>query len=236
MISPYIQNVKNWKIREMAVRFLEAKATFETHNKPLDSGEIIAFGILRKICDMLYEIKEDHHLIFKKIINPKKRTFEDANKFTPNEGEINFGNNVGLLFHKILVARELKYMLDYYEEDSTGYLDTKTSLDRNLDRIQALFTRGIEILQTMLRSHTNNIYLITYFVENQEFCTNQFKLEPESLLRMITDQEYGLEEAYLAAAKYYRKSGWHDKAKAICEKNLQLHPQNIETKKLLESL
>lgn len=232
MPSPYIENIKDWKIREMAVGYLQAKASFEKYNKPTN---IISFKILKEICDTLYDVKENHHLIFKKIIDPKKGKFETANKFTPNEADINFMNNVGLLFHKVMVARELKYILDYYEEDTTGYQETKASLERNLQRIAMLFHQGNDVLQAMLESHKNNIYLITYFLENQEFCKKQFKLDINSLLSMLTDED-GLEKAYLNAAQFYASSGWNDKVKNMCKKSLQLNPQNEEAKQLLKNI
>ena len=235
MTTPYIQNIKDWKIREMAVGFLEAKALFEKYNISTSNDDTISFNILRNICDMLYEIKENHHLIFKKIINPRKRTFEQANKFTPNEGEINFMNIIGLLFHKVMVAREFKYVLDYYEEDSSGYQETKASLQRNLFRIAALFDHGINILLSMLKSHINNVYLIIYCLENQQFCSEQFKMNIELLLKILTD-EHRMEKTYLLAAKYCMDSGWYDKAKSMCEKSLQLNPQNKEAKTIIESI
>ena len=235
MTSPYIQNSKDWKIREIVVHFLEAKSTFETHIRPLGDGKIISYGILRNICDLLWEIKEGHHLIFKKIIDPKKRTFEKANKFTPTEGEINFMNDAGLLFHNVMIARELKYMLDYYKEDSSDYLHTKKSFERTIKRIERLFNQGIKALQTMLKSHKNNIYLITFFLENQKFCTKQLKIDLESLLKLLTVDD-GLEKAYLTAAEYYVSSGWYDKAELMCKQSLKLNPQNSRAKSLMESL
>ena len=235
MPSPYIQSIKNWEIREMVVQFLEAKEMFEKNNKPGKESEYIAFKKLREICDILFEIKEKHHLIFKQIINPKKRKFENVNKFTPNEGEINFMNNVGLLFHKVMVARELKYMLNYYTEDSSGYQETRASLERNLERIALLFKQGTELLLKMLQSHKNNTHLITYFLENQKFCEKQFNANLEDLLKILTDS--GDEEhAYLITAKYYADSGWFSKARDMCLKSLEINPQNEDAKSLMIQL
>ncbi len=235
MPSLYIQSIKNWEIREMAVQFLEAKEMFEKNNKPTNENEYIAFKKLREICDMLFELKEKHHLIFKQFINPKTRKFENVNKFTPNESEINFRNNVGLLFHKVMVARELKYMLNYYTEDSDGYMETKLSLERNLKRIDLLFWQGAELLLKMLQSHKNNTHLITYFIENQSFCEKQFNTRITDLLGILT--ETGDEEhAYLITAKYYADSGWFSKARDMCQQCLEVNPQNEDVKLLLIQL
>lgn len=235
MPSPYIQNIKNWKIREMVVRYLMAKAKFEKHNKPTTEREFIAFATLKDLCNEMYEIKEDHHLIFKKLVDPKNRKFEDANKFTPNEGEINFMNNVGLLFHKVMIARELKYMLNYYTEDSKGYQESRRSLERNLCRIEQLFDQGIDVLLTMLKSHTNNIHLITYVMENQSFCVKQLNCELEKLLLILTEEK-SIEDAYVLSAKYYYDSGWADKARDMCQKSLVINPENQVAQSLMEKM
>ena len=235
MPSPYITSIKNWEIREMVVQFLEAKEMFEKHNKPSKDSEYIAFKILREICDMMFDLKEKHHLIFKQIINPKTRKFENVNKFTPNEGEINFMNNLGLLFHKVMVARELKYMLNYYREDSSGYQETKNALERNLSRIELLFMQGAELLLKMLQSHKNNTHLITYFLENQEFCEEHFNAGLSDLLEILTDR--GDEEhAYFITAKYFADSGWFGKARDMCLKSLEINPQNEDAKSLMIQL
>ncbi len=232
MASTYLQTIKDWKMMEMVVGFIEAKALFEKH---MNEGHQFPFSMLRKICDLLYEVKEKHHLIFKKVYNPKKHTFEIADKLTPNDEEINYMNNIGLLFHKIMVARELKYVLDYYEEDSTGYQETKASLIRNLQRIHLHFSQGIDVLVMMLKKQVNNIHLITYFLENSKFCSEQFKMDIESLVKLLAVED-GLGSAYLAVANYYHQSGWNDKAKKMCQKSLKINPKNEIASSLLRTI
>ncbi|MEE4310612.1 MAG: hypothetical protein V2J62_01975 [candidate division KSB1 bacterium] len=232
MVSRYIQDIRDWKIREMVTGFLESKFMFE---KSIAAEKDISFSILKKLCDMLFEIKENHHLIFRKIVDPKKRTFEIAQKFTPNEEQINFMNTVGLLFHKVMVARELKYVMDYYQEDSTDYQETKASLSRNLDRIRVLFDEGIHVLLSMLKSHIDNIHLISYFLENANFCSELFNMDLESLIKIISKKD-GLESAYLLAAQFYSENGWLEKAEVMCKKALAVNPQNTVARSLLASL
>ncbi|MBD3287953.1 hypothetical protein GF337_04045 [candidate division KSB1 bacterium] len=235
MPSPYLRSIKDWEIREMVVKYLEVKEMFEKHNKPTKDSEYISFKILKELCDIMFDMKEKHHLIFKKFVDPKKRKFESANKFTPNEGEINFMNNVGLVFHKVMVARELKYILNYYTEDSAGYQETKASLERNLVRIELLFRQGVDILLEMLKSHQDNIHLITFCIENQDFCEKQFNKSLSSLLDIVTEKT-DEENVYLRTARYYADSGWFGKARDMCQKSLEINPQNEEAKSLLIEL
>ncbi len=237
MISPYIESIRDWKICEMIAGFIQAKTMYEEHYTRQAENSFVSFDILRILCDFLYEAKEDHHQIFNRIINPKEKEFEDASKFTPDDTEINFMNSVGLLFHKMMVARELTYMLDYYTEDSTGYQETKNSVDRNLQRIGMLFKQGIEVLLSMLRSpnQQDNVHLITYFIENSEVCESQFHMSLDEILGIVTGDR-GIDYAYLKSAKYYADSGWPEKVKNSCNVILAHQPNNKDAKKLLASL
>ncbi len=237
MISPYIESIRDWKIKEMVAEFIRAKATFEKHCKRDETSLHVSFGTLRLLCDILFYIKEDHHQIFKRIINAKKHQFEDTNKFTPDEYEINFMNSVGLLFHKMMVARELTYMLDYYTEDSAGYQETKNSVDRNLQRINILFKQGAEVLSNMLKSKSQqkNVHLITYFLENPDVCTDHLNISLEKMVSTVLGRK-SLEAAYLESAQFYADSGWPEKARSACEYVLSHKPGEKMAIKLLAQI
>ncbi|MBN1155595.1 hypothetical protein JXB12_11825 [candidate division KSB1 bacterium] len=235
MASPYLIKVHDWKIREIVVDFIEAKALFEKYYKHDKSQKLIPFNILRKLCDMLYITKENYHLLFRNLIDPKKLIFEDANKFTPQENEINLMNTIGLLFHKIMVARELKYMIDYYEEDTRNYQESLLSLHGHLLRIYDLFNQGIDDLKVMLRGHKGNIYLTTFFLENSEFCVQQFNQDLPELMRLVSKPN-GIEKALIDAAKFYEESGWPEKSRLMCNRCLELFPDNNDAKTILKRL
>jgi hypothetical protein len=234
-ISPYIAGIRDRKIRYIISRYLEAFSTFKEYNKSFHEGVIMSFSSLRKVHDILWDIKENFHLIYKRVLNPKKRIFEQANKFTPNESEIKFMNNVGLLFHKVMVARELKYVLDYYEEDSSGYQDTKASLERNLDRINLLFDEGVELLVYMLENYQNNIQLITYVLENKERCESLLQKQIEELLKVLS-RGRDVEDIYMDAVHYYQNSGWIDKAETILRELLKINPSHERAALLLQAI
>lgn len=234
-VSPYIQNKKDWQIRDIISRYLDALITFKEFNQSFHKGEIMSFSNLRKIHDMLWDVKEKFHLIFKRLLNPKKRIFEQANKITPTESEIDFMNNVGLLFHKVMVARELKYVLDYYEEDSAGYQDTIGSLEHNLERISFLFDQGSDLLVKTLVNYKDNIQLLTYFLENKEICEPLLKVQPEEILKMISGGRK-VEDIYMDVVRYYQFSGWIDKTESLLRELLDVKPGHKEATVLLQAI
>jgi len=234
-IAPYIAGIRDRKIRNIISRYLETYHTFKEYNKLFHEGIIMSFSNLRKVHDILWDIKENFHLIYKRILNPRKRIFEQADKFTPTESEIKFMNNVGLLFHKVMVARELKYVLDYYEEDSYGYQDTKASLEINLDRINLLFDQGIELLVQILSNYQNNIQLITYFLENKEKCESLLDKKIEELMKTLS-RGRDIEDIYMDAVHYYQNSGWMDKAENVLKELLKINPKHEKAALLLQAI
>jgi len=234
-ISPYIAGIKDRKIRQIISLYLVALEMFKEYNKSFHEGVIMSFSNLRKVHDILWEMKENFHLIYNRVLNPKKKIFEQANKFIPSDSEIKFMNNIGLLFHKVMVARELKYVLDYYEEDSEGYLETRDSLERNLDRINLLFDQGVDLMIKMLENYQNNIQLITYFLENKEKCESVLKKKSEALLSILS-RGRDIEDVYLDAVHYYQNSGWSDRAERVLRELLRINPSHEKAAVMLQAI
>ncbi len=234
-ISPYIASIKDRKIRHIIARYLTAYKSFKDYYMSYREGIMMSYSNLRKVHDILWDIKENFHLIYKRVLNPRKKIFEQANKFTPSDSEIIFMNDVGLLFHKVMVARELKYVLDYYEEDSTSYQETKASLERNLDRISLLFDQGLESLIQILENYQNNIQLITYFLEDKEECETIFNKKIEDILKVLS-RGRDTEDIYLDAVHYYQNSGWTDKAEDILKKLLKINPSHEKAALMLQAI
>lgn len=234
-VSPFIAGIKDRKIRQIISKYLEAYGSFKEYNKSFHEGIMMSFGNLRKVHDMLWEMKENFHLVYNRVLNPRKKIFEQANKFTPSESEIKFMNNIGLLFHKVMVARELKYVLDYYEEDSEGYQDTRASLERNLDRVNLLFDQGVDLLVKMLGNYQNNIQLITYFLENRKKCESIMNKSLDVLLKTLS-RGRDMDDIYLDAVHYYQNSGWIDKAEYVLRELLKINPSHEKAALMLQAI
>ena len=232
-VSSYISSIKDWEIQGIISGYLSAMLIFK---KPIKSIPIsVSFSNLRKMCDILYDVKENFHLIFKRVLNPKKQIFETANKLTPNEYEIEFINNIGLLFHRVMVARELRYLLDYYEKNSEDYQDTKKSFQINITKITRLFEKGLDLLMYVLKDYQNNINLVSYLIDNKKE------------LKLITDKKYDeilkifssnnrTEDVYFKVVEYYLKSGWNDRAIVVLKEFLKMKPKHDQAVGILKNI
>ena len=233
--SPYLQKVKDEKIKEIIDGYLQAKRMFQSYNSKFQNGETVSFDELKRISDLLFEVKEDHHLLFKRVINPKERELEEARKFTPTEEEIEFMNNIGLVFHKVMVARELKYVMEHYEEDSADYMETKEELERMLGRLETLFRNGLGVIKKVLPLYADNQILLSYFLENKDFVEEVFGEELEGVIGPLLNQG-GLEWAYYRIGKYYLENGWYDRAERMFKEALRINPGFEEARCYLETM
>lgn len=224
-VKPYFLRVRNWKIRNMVMMYLEARERFLTCRRTFRKDFSLSFETLKEMSDILFEIKENHHLIFKRVIDPEKGKFEKSFKITPDEVETEFMNNIGLLFHKIMVTRELKYLMDHYVEDSAAFQRSSENLQYHILRIDELFTRGIEIIKSLLGRYKTNILLLTYLLDDPARVKRHFGQDVEELLEQFVDGR-GLDEVYYSVGKYYLENGWPDKAKKVLKEVQKRNPQH----------
>lgn len=233
--SPYLQKIKDEKIKDIIDGYLRAKSMFQSYNSKFRDGEIVSFEELKEISEVLFEVKEDHHLLFKRVINPKARELEKARKFTPTEEEIELMNNIGLVFHKVMVVRELKYVMEHYKEDSIDYMETKEELERMLGRLDILFRDGLRIIKSALSLYTDNYILLAYFLENRDFVEEIFGEDLEEIIKSMLNQE-GLEYAYYRIGKYYLVNGWYDRAEKMFGQALRINPGLEDARYYLETI
>ena len=231
-ISAYIQARKSWSIKNVLANYFRAINLYANIHREYHAGKDVSFDKLRQLSVILYSIKEELHLIYRRLQDPRKNLFEKANKYTPNQVELSFINNVGLLFHKAMVARELKYMLEYYEtEAEEDYLEVKKSLDDYMQRLLALFDKGISIIQPFLRSFQEDVIVLSFFLENSRYVESVLGVELESLLKEFGDG--AVHSAYIKVSRYFIDSGWLDRAKKVLYDALKLDPGNEEIRDML---
>lgn len=234
-VKPYLVRVKNWKVRNMVMLYLEAREQFKDYHKMIRSGAFISFAKIRDICDIMFEIKEDHHLLFKRLLDPRKMRFEPAHKFTPDRVEIEFMNNVGLLFHKSMVARELKYTMEHYMEGSEAFKKTSEDLLYNLNKMNSLFDEGIDIVRNLIRKYSDNVLLLTLLLENTALVKRHFNQSAVELLKAVGDG-FSLDEMYFLVGSFYANSGWLEKAKSMLKETLRRNPGHRSAQEWLNQL
>ena len=147
-ISPFVKSHKPWIIRKTIADYLRAKNMFGNLDMETSSDQAASFAKLKKLSDLLFTIKEDLHLVFKRVIDPQNSMYEKSDKYEPNKDETELINNIGLLFHKIMVTRELVYVMEHYATDSEDYTQSKFSFDLYWSKIHYLFEEGVDLIKT----------------------------------------------------------------------------------------
>jgi len=234
-VRPYFKRIKDWKTRNMIMLYLEARDIFLTQGKRGPEGISISFDCLRKLCNMFYEIKEDHHLLYKRLLDPRKKKFEKADKFVPNEIDIRFMNNIGLLFHKLMVARELKYQTKHYAQKDTIFRRNEENLRIHLNNIAALFEEGIEIVKALILNNRGNVLLLTLLLENVELTRNQLGDEARSVIQQFA-ADHSLDDVYFSVGSYYLSCGRPERAKKMFESALHENAGHTQAKRQLSKL
>lgn len=234
-VKPFLMRIRNWKIRNMVMLYLNARDKFKNYRRMIRSGVFISFERMIEVCDILFEIKEVHHLLFKRLIDPQKMKFEKTNKFTPDEVEMQFMNNIGLLFHKVMVARELKYLMEHYFEESEAFKRNQEELQSHLRKIDALFDDGIEILKSLIGKYKDNILLLTLLLEDPSKTKKHFGQNLVEIIAQFVDGK-GLDEVYYSVGKFYAQNGWKDKALEMLNEALKRNPNHKNAQQSLSKL
>jgi tetratricopeptide (TPR) repeat protein len=240
-VRPYFKRIKNWKIRNMVVGYLSARSRFrhllEGRNDSADSetNAWLSFEEMKEISDILFELKEDQHLIYRRLIDPQRNVFEDSHKFQPDEVAIAFMNNVGLIFHKVMVARELDYILEHYVEHMIIFQDNKVNLETLLQEIDELFEEGVDILGRFILANSDNPLLLTMLLEHKTMVRRHFGPEADRIVLSFATNG-GLDEAYYKAGRYYYECGRPAAAGEMLKAALQQNPDHGKARTLQVSL
>lgn len=234
IVKPYLKRIKNWKTKNMVLLYLEAKDKFSDYDEQSDEGSI-SFNRMREICDILFDIKEDFHLLYNRLIDPNKNRFENAEKFMPDNVETSFMNNVGLLFHKMMVVRELKYLLEHYVDSSEVFEKNNDNLQIQLSIMNDLFNDGLDILSKLIYRNKGNRLLLTGLLENHDLVERHFGQSAAELIEQCGNGK-GLADIYYLISEYYLECGRKDKARVMLQTALQKNSAHKLAKQSLTNL
>lgn len=234
-VSEYLLSIKDWMIRKMAGEYIgvceKFKKTYSSAKNKID----FPFDDLDDLCDILYEIKEDHHLIFKRVVGPEKIKEEDRHKIDPAQPEINFIANVGRLFHKMLVARELKYLHKHYDPLNNGDSDAASELEMQIEQINALIEAGIGVLVELMQLHSSNVLMLALIVENDRNLRKSIGMTGKELLKKVTGQP-NPEATYYLTGRYYMEGGWYSRAQDMFKRILKANPKHAAARLALDEI
>jgi len=231
----YLNRVKDWKIKWMTARYIEASGLYISTLETMKSKTQFPQRTLQEIGEILYDIKEEHHQLFKRVIGPAWMRNEDEHKIEPSQEEIDFIANVGLLFHKVQVTRELNYIHEHYDRLVSCISNTREELPECFQEILSLFRAGVQVIRKLLRSHSKNLLLLSYLFDASEQIKKSIGVSGLELLEGINGSK-NIEANYFLIGKYYADSGWYDRAAKLMKRILAKNPKNTEARKMLEEL
>ncbi len=225
----YLASIKDWKIRSMVAGYIEARMLFKSFRLDGKNKKLIPFEELRQICDLLYEVREHHQLLFRRPQDPTGQA--SVVKLSPGAAESDFLSNVALLFHKVLMARELRYVLDHFSSDAATSTPSFDALRDSLEEIDRLF--DVSSVINLIHAHRDNAILIAYLIEDSFRISKVLQVNGEELLLKMTEAATP-EKAFMIAARYYIESGWYDKTCEMLKRVLKVNPEQIEAGQLLD--
>ena len=230
--SPYVKKSKSWIIKNVLSNYFKAYNLNADIYREYHSKTGVQFKKLRQLSEMLFDAKEALHLVYRRLVDPKRNMFEDAEKYKPNEVEIKFINNVGILFHKSMVARELEYMLEYYKtENDSEYIEIKSSLDDNIERLHVLFEKGLVLVRCFLENFKDDAVVLSFLLENSRYIEAIFEESVSSLITGLVQTD-SIAELYMKVFAYFKDSGWDDRAKKVLLDAIEVEPENQELKEM----
>ena len=230
----YLTGVKQWKVRNMIEGYLHARQTFqESRRGRLINRSLPSFADLKKVCDELYTVKEDIHLIFRRMDDSEGGN--GHHKLVPGYAETAFIDHIGLLFHKAMVAKELRYILEHYAHEERNWEAHCQELTNNLQRIADLFEDGVNIVIDLIRSHSDNVLLLSFLLQHHRLVGRCVKIPPSKLIQELVTK-VSAAQAFHLVAEYYFASGWYELAAKAVKKTLAFDPNNETAVQLLHQV
>lgn len=228
----YLASVKDWKVRNMIQGYLQACHAYqEMRQVRVRKQRAPSFDVLKQISDALYRVKEDHHLIFRR--SDEANSKNSQHKLVPGYADTAFIDHVGLLFHKVMVARELRYILEHYAHNKENWEAHFQSLQTNLQLIDEVFEKGLALVLEFMRSHSDNTLLLAFFIEHDKKIAKCVRLDAKKVLHeLITKVE--LSQAYFKVAQYYYDSGWPERALKAARRCLAEDAKHAEARELVQ--
>ncbi len=230
----YLAAIKPWKIRNMVEGYLAAWQIFHKHHRTKSTERHVpSYETLNKISEILYSVKEDHHLLFRRSerISPR----HEQHKLAPSYSETTFSDHVGLLFHKTMVAKELRYILERYAHDERNWTAHFNELQNNLERTETLFMEGLELVASLVRNDSDNVLLLAYLIEHRRTVAKCFGIRPGEVLQKLVAKNKQ-PQVYCSVAQYYYERGWYERAKETVRKALDKSKDDAATLRLFEQI
>ena len=226
--SPFVLKNQSWIIKNVLAHFLRAANLFAEIHKSFQSSHEsdVSFDKLKQLSEVLYTAKEQLRLIYRRTVYYDGEE-HDSGRYEPNSVEFSFINNIGVLFHKTTVARELKYMAEFYQTDSEDYHQLRSNLVDYVKKLDLFFERGKECALPFMKGFSRDSVILAFLLENEHYFKSTLgKNIPEILNYFEPDQ--GIEDFYIIVIDFFLESGWPERAKKMIKHAKSINPQNVK--------
>ena len=231
-ISPYVEKNRSWIIKNVLSFYFRASNLFEEIYQSFDGSDYqdIPFEYLKQLSDILFEAKEQLRLIYKRSTFKRIKS-RQYGRYNPDPVEFKVINNIGILFHKATIARELKYMVEFYQTDSEDYHQIKTSFAEYIEKIHFFFEQGKEALIPFLKKFSEDVIVLSFLLENEHYVKSTLEKDILELLDYF-DSNRGPEKYYLTVIDFFFEFGWIARVKKIIKSAYDINPGNEKTVQL----
>ena len=231
----YIQRIQNWTIQNLVGNYLEAAKLFNEVCSSHEDRMDFPYQKLWDLCDLTFHIQEQSGLIFKHLARSRVKKIKENHKIEPNLAEKNFIAHVCLLFHSVLVARELKFIHENFSSFSQRYLDSERDFKSHLDVVDAHFRDGVIVLIELLRHHDTNTILHAFILKNRSLVKAALGMSSKKLIKKVVGKG-SLDQVFLDAGQYYIESGWQGDALHFFKQCLEISPQSHKAKEFINQI
>ena len=194
----------------------------------------------------LWNLKEDSHLLFR--TNSSSSFYERVFDWT-----------LGSIFHGGMKLKENVYLLEVYQKEGKAFTESRNipedlniealleeyqvtftkardSAVDEVENLRYLFSKAMEHLQRLICANKHEGLLIRFLIENQEMYDRVYDGAGALLELLNSMYKQGVQDAFLLAARDYRRGGWHGKALVLLKKALALGTENGALKAECEEL
>ncbi len=232
--SPFVLKNQSWIIKNVLAHFLRAANLFAEIYRTFESSQNsdVSFEKLKQLSDVLFTAKEQLRLIYR-----RTGYYDDEEYYTgrydPNSVEFSFINNIGVLFHKATIARELKYMAEFYQTDSDDYLQMKSSLADYMQKLNLFFERGKECALPFMKGFSKNVVILAFLLENEHYFKSTLGKDIPAILKYF-EPDHGIEDFYLLVIDFFLESGWLERAKKMIKQAKGINPDNPQVREYVK--
>ncbi|KAA3619260.1 MAG: hypothetical protein DWQ05_00650 [Calditrichaeota bacterium] len=219
----------------MVATYINVCEEFKQAYQSIDKPEDLPHKTLSTLADMLFDLKEHSKLIYKPFVKSSSMRKAIDHRFKPDTAEVDFLILIGLLYHKMVVTRELKYLYDHYDAVAQNFTDSKDDLLVNIHNILTLLKKSLPALLSFLRFNSGNITLLAFLISVSTKMKKCIGIRGPELIRSILGDE-NIEEKYLLAGEYFLESGWFDESEKVIKRVLRKDPGNEHAQNILEKL